>query len=530
MDYDVVIFWFVCFSRLVGLVVALARVRSAGPGWAVLFLLILVVSLTGWFLEQKALIYIAGGMWLLLVLLPGSLTRFYHRRLLQQRFTAARRLARIMSWLHPADGWRQQPEIVHALELAQQGETAAALATPERFKGAKSLIARAAMPNLYRITGQWEEMILWETQHRQELEKVPHLLNSFLRARGETGDVRGLVELYDRRKTQIGKLNPPSIRDLCRLMLFAFCGKRELVERLFTGNLALVPASTQQFWIATADLAAGQREAAKHQFELLLPAADPSMRLAIERRLARISNSPAPPEPSAESVIESAALEHGHDERFGARPTLFSSQARAIQALILLNLLMFVAEMLLGGASNLETLYPLGALFPPAVRAGESWRLVASLFLHLGPLHLAMNMVALWVLGPFIEFALGFRKFLFVYLLAGIGSMAVVMAFASGPTGEQMTVGASGSIMGLVGATGALMLRGWMREKALSARRRLAGVLIIVATQTIFDALVPQVSMTAHLSGAVIGFLATLILRDRLKTFGVKREPGEIGG
>ena len=98
-----------------------------------------------------------------------------------------------------------------------------------------------------------------------------------------------------------------------------------------------------------------------------------------------------------------------------------------------------------------------------------------------------MNMLALWLLGPFVEFALGFRRFLLVYLLAGVGSMGVVMRFASGPAGGQLTVGASGCIMGLVGATGALTLRGWLREKALSARKRLGATFLIVAMQTAFD-------------------------------------------
>ena len=60
------------------------------------------------------------------------------------------------------------------------------------------------------------------------------------------------------------------------------------------------------------------------------------------------------------------------------------------------------------------------------------------------------------------------------------------------------------------------MLRGWLREKAISAKRRLIAMLAIVAMQSVFDSMVPQVSMTAHLSGALIGFAAALILRDRL--------------
>ncbi len=47
MDYDIVIFWLVAFSCLSGLVVVLTRLRSAGPGWVVLYLAILVVSVAG---------------------------------------------------------------------------------------------------------------------------------------------------------------------------------------------------------------------------------------------------------------------------------------------------------------------------------------------------------------------------------------------------------------------------------------------------------------------------------------------------
>ena len=61
------------------------------------------------------------------------------------------------------------------------------------------------------------------------------------------------------------------------------------------------------------------------------------------------------------------------------------------------------------------------------------------------------------------------------------------------------------------------MLRGWLQEKALTARRRLAATFSIVAIQTAFDALVPHVSMTAHLAGTAIGFGVTMLLRDRMR-------------
>jgi rhomboid protease GluP len=94
--------------------------------------------------------------------------------------------------------------------------------------------------------------------------------------------------------------------------------------------------------------------------------------------------------------------------------------------------------------------------------------------------------------------------------------MATVMAVSFLAREEVLLVGASGCVMGLLGATGALMLRGWLREKAVVARRRLALMVWIVVMEIVFDCTVPHVSMTAHLSGALIGFAATLLLRDRL--------------
>jgi rhomboid protease GluP len=456
-------------------------------------------------------------MWLLLVVLPALIVRLYNRRLMQQQYAAARRLARILCCLHPADGLRELPKIVHALELAQRGELTAASAVLGQFQEVKSPTGLGAILCLYRITSQWEELLAWQARHQQELERQPQFLSILLRARGETGDVGGLVELYDRHRRQIGKLVPAANRDMCRLMLFAFCGKRPAVERLLAGSLAVVPASIRAFWLATADLQAGDLESARRQLEALQAGADPLLERAILWRLSRLSAPPGPLDASAERVVEEAAREHGHEETFGRQPSLFSPRARATQILIALNLFMFVVEECQDGGTNLGVLYRLGALFPPAVQAGEWWRLITSLFLHFGVLHLAMNMFGLWFLGPFVEFALGFRRFTLVYLLAGIGSMAMVMALSSAADFESLTVGASGCIMGLVGATGSLMLRGWLREKALAAQRRLALMVFIVSMEVLFDSVVPHVSMTAHLSGAVIGFVATLLSHDRLR-------------
>jgi len=516
MEYEIVIFWFVVLSCVSGLLAVVIRLRSPFSDWTVLYVGILAVSMIGRFWPKTRFIDVAFGLWLLLVLLPALLSRVYYQALLQQRYSKAERVARVIGWLHPIGVWKQQAKIARAFRLAQQGDLRTATETLSQFGGTDSLVGLVAITNLYRITNQWEQLLEWQDRHHLRLERYPQLLPVLLRAQAETGDLHGMVELYERNQREITRLVPPASRDLCRLVLFAFCGERELVERLFSGNLSLLPQEIREFWIATAEWSAGLVESAKRRLEQLLPAGDALVRFAVERRLSQISTPFQPPEAFARRVIAEAVREHGHDESYGADASFFSKRARATQLLVALNLLMFGVEMYFGSSTSPNTLFRLGALFAPAVKEGQWWRLITSLFLHLGSLHLAMNMFALWLLGPFTEFALGFWRYLVVYLLAGVGSMGAVILFASRHQSEQLTLGASGCVMGLVGATGALMLRGWFREKATSARRRLISMVVIVVTQTTFDLLIPQVSMTAHLSGAVIGFAATMIFRDRL--------------
>ncbi len=521
MDHGLVTFWFVVATCLLGMAAVWTHTRFAGLGWLVVYSVILLLAVLGRSLEQGAVVYSAAALWALFVLLPGLIGRVYNRRFMQQDYVGARRVAQVIRLLHPADGWIEMPKIIDALELAKRGELTAASETLNRFREVKSTIGQVAIVNLYRITNRWDELLTWLSERREQFERNPHLSPVVLRTLGETGDVRGLVRFYDEHRKEIGKLAPAADRDICRLMLFAFCGRRQAVEKLFGGSLAVLPAPVRAFWLATADLEAGATESAKHQLEELLPGADPLLRSAIERRLSRISVAAEPLDSTAERVLDKVLTEQSHEERFGSRRSLFSSRARATQILVAVNVLAFLAESWLGGATDLYVLYQLGAAFGPAVREGQWWRLIAALFLHFGALHLAMNMIGLWVLGPFVEYALGFRRFVLVYLLAGIGSMATVMALSSFMNAEPLVVGASGCVMGLVGATGSLMLRGWLREKALAAKRRLALMILIVTMQVLFDSVVPQVSMTAHLSGALIGFVATFLFRDRLTTGGV---------
>lgn len=92
----------------------------------------------------------------------------------------------------------------------------------------------------------------------------------------------------------------------------------------------------------------------------------------------------------------------------------------------------------------------------PGVVDGAWWQLVTSMFTHVDVVHIGFNMLALWVLGPQLEAALGRVRFLAVYLLSGLGGSALVYLLASQ---YSATLGASGAVFGLMGALLVLALK-----------------------------------------------------------------------
>ena len=190
--------------------------------------------------------------------------------------------------------------------------------------------------------------------------------------------------------------------------------------------------------------------------------------------------------------------------------------APAVLVLILLNAVVFLFEISVGDSNDPEVLHRIGALEPYAVVVqGEYWRLLTALFLHGGFAHLGFNLFALYVLGPPLERSIGTVRFVVCYLISGLASGAGVMGLTLiGLVRPAQLVGASGCIMGVVGALAGFLMR---HRHTPHARQRLANIVMIVAIQIVFDLSTPQISMSAHLCGLIAGFLLGLILAPRPK-------------
>ena len=182
-----------------------------------------------------------------------------------------------------------------------------------------------------------------------------------------------------------------------------------------------------------------------------------------------------------------------------------------VLALIIVNVAVFVLELLGGGSTNPVTLHRLGELDTSSVIfRHQYWRLLAALFLHYGPIHIFFNLFALLLLGPALERQIGGFLFAVCYLVSGIGSSITVVLLTKLRLLEPVQlVGASGCVMGVVGTWIGFLLR---HRHAPLARQRLRNIFVIVLLQLAFDLVTPRVSMSAHLGGLLGGFLLGLLV------------------
>jgi rhomboid protease GluP len=167
----------------------------------------------------------------------------------------------------------------------------------------------------------------------------------------------------------------------------------------------------------------------------------------------------------------------------------------------------FVLETLAGGSTSQQVLVALGANVPPLVWQGEWWRLVASLFLHIGLLHLFVNAFSLYQIGALFEAWLGSGRLLAVYFVCGVAASLTSVFFTRG-----LSAGASGAIFGLIGALIAFLLR---RRGMLSpGGRSILGQLVMWSViNVVIGFTVPGIDNAAHLGGCAAGMLFGLILR-----------------
>lgn len=174
--------------------------------------------------------------------------------------------------------------------------------------------------------------------------------------------------------------------------------------------------------------------------------------------------------------------------------------------LIALNVAMFVitAAAAAGQGGNPldnynSTLFQRLAQVPLDVDAGEWWRVLTAAFLHFGPIHLALNMLALLVFGSELERQMGRWRFGALYVVSILGGAVAIQLFS--PV-DVPAAGASTAIYGLLGGLGVLMI---------ATKQDLRGLITLLAINVVISFL-PGVSLVGHLGGLVAGAVVTALM------------------
>ena len=188
----------------------------------------------------------------MLIVTPAIAIKNFNRLLTQQKFKQARRIATIVRLLHPLDGWKEQPELMKALEMAQEGLIDEATAIFQRYQLSTTPIGRYATVTLYQINSDWSELLLWIRKKvaPKILDKEVYIQIMYMRCLGEIGDINGLLQAWQKFKLSIEK-NSPDTRNFARMFVLAFCGEKQQVEKIFDDSLAIYPETVKIFWLAT---------------------------------------------------------------------------------------------------------------------------------------------------------------------------------------------------------------------------------------------------------------------------------------
>jgi rhomboid protease GluP len=165
--------------------------------------------------------------------------------------------------------------------------------------------------------------------------------------------------------------------------------------------------------------------------------------------------------------------------------------------------LVYLVEVAFSGSldPSVNALFALGALNGQAVFAGQWWRMLASVFLHGGVLHIGFNMWALFNLGILAEILYGRRNYVILFLLCGLGGSALSIIWHP----NQVGVGASGAIFGIAGAL--LPALKFQRNPRVAAALRgsFGSIGLFVIYNLLFGAAVPFIDNAAHLGGLITG-------------------------
>jgi len=177
------------------------------------------------------------------------------------------------------------------------------------------------------------------------------------------------------------------------------------------------------------------------------------------------------------------------------------SKSYVTWVLLAITIGVFIVESVVGGSQNYQTLLLMGAKTNNLVQAGQWWRLITPIFLHIGIFHIFMNGFTLLYVGQILEPMVGHWRFFVIYMLSGI--MGNLASFAFGAN-NVISAGASTSLFGMFAAFLAL---GLIYRENRFLRELGKSFLGLIAINLLMDLTMSGIDIWGHVGGAVGGLL-----------------------
>lgn len=236
------------------------------------------------------------------------------------------------------------------------------------------------------------------------------------------------------------------------------------------------------------------------------------------RLLARLARGELP---APGQVRGRMASPHSDGSTYGRGESIRSTflepfEPRLTIALIVINVIIFAIGQVIAlrGANpgvvqfgNIQALISTGAVSGVFLLEGQWWRLITCCFVHIGAIHLLMNMLSLWSLGPVQERIWGRGRFMCIYLIAGFAGSCAGMTRHP----EGLLAGASGAIWGLMTAliVWVFLNRSHLPRELVTSWINSLGTSLAL---NLIISFMPGISLEGHLGGGIAGAIVAALL------------------
>ncbi len=473
------------------------------------------------------------------LLVLGPLVRGLARRFAAaERLGIARRLLDIAELLAPGSGVADEKAVIGAMQEIRDGHIEQTVDALTAAKDRAPAEARHALDErialLYLAAHRWSDAIAHAEANlfgaipeppveatdgdaapvlplRRVLGIAPPVWVELLRAYGQIGDLDRAAQMLAR------------LEDVCdgreeaalwihrgRLMFLALAGRPAAVQALVRPRQARhMNAAARTYWLGIAYEHKGDREAAAAAYAKARKRSSRGRpRDLIEQALANLAKSDGVPVTLSEEAnavvarVEAAPLPA--QVRSPSVPHSYATWSLTCTMLVVAA----VITLTIGATNDVGVLMRSGAMVRGLVDGGEWWRIFSCVFVHVGGLHLLVNVIGMAFVGKIAEELFGTARTFALFAVAGFAG--AVASYLASPAG--ISAGASGALFGLLGAVFVELT--WHRQRYRAAWKRGmgGGLAVVIVAQVGYGFLYPVIDQWAHGAGLVAGSIAGAVL------------------